>query len=258
MRLGPVALALRSGPWPFGFGPLARPHPGAARARAELRVEFRERAGEEGPLRFTGEGYVGPGFALEGGGGDYRATARDAASLGGALGALLIDLGRRAPLVLVHGASVAFGGRAWCWAGPSGAGKSTWVRRHERRALGSNATLLWPEAGAWWAQALPLTGKGDAAVSPRGLRLGGLWVAGGGRRRPRAPAQAMAWLASAVATARGLGPRLDLIEAIVRGYALGARAGFGAAGFGGPSCEGAEHSLASWAPRRARERTVFR
>ncbi|HEU4534393.1 MAG TPA: hypothetical protein VFS00_09755, partial [Polyangiaceae bacterium] len=100
-------------------------------------------------------------------------------------------------------------------------------------------------------------GKGDAAVSPQGLPLGGLWVAGRGRR-PRAPAEALAWLASAVATARGLGPRLDLLEALARAHALGGRAA-GRAGAGGAPCEGADHSLASWGLRRARKkRTVFR
>lgn len=254
MRLGPVAIALRSGPWPWGFGPLLRPHPGGARLLASLRVERRERAGVEAPLSWDGRAYVGPGFALEclgeegsaggregacfgeagpasGGesGGNYRAIVQDPMSLGGALSALLVDLGRRASLLLVHGATLSFGGRAFCWAGPSGVGKSTWVRRHERRALGSNATLLWPEAGVWWAQAAPLTGKGDAAVSPQGLKLGGLWVAGASGR-PRALVEAMAWLASAVATARGLGPRLDLIESLARAHAPRGRSAFQAPG----------------------------
>ncbi|HEU4404293.1 MAG TPA: hypothetical protein VFS43_03240 [Polyangiaceae bacterium] len=242
-----MAIELRPWPWPWGFGPLVRPHPGRARLVARLRAEYREGAGENAPLSRVGQGYVGPGFALEGRGGfDYDVALQDAPSLRGALAALLVDLGRQASLLLVHGASVAFGGRAFCWAGPSGAGKSTWVRRHARRALGSNAALLWPEAGAWWAQALPLTGKGDAAVAPQGLPLGGLWVAGAPRRRPRALVEAMAWLASAVATARGLGPRLDLIEALARAHAPRGRGVFQAPGGPrGAPCGGAEHSLAS-------------
>lgn len=270
MRLGPVAIALRSGPWPWGFGPLLRPHPGDARLLASLCVERREWVGVEAPLSWDGRAYVGPGFALEclgeegaaanregvcfgeagranGGesGGNYRAIVQDSLSIGGALSALLVDLGRRASLLLVHGAMLSFGGRAFCWAGPSGAGKSTWVRRHERRALGSNAALLWPEAGVWWAQAAPLTGKGDAAVSPQGLKLGGLWVVGASGR-PRALVEAMAWLASAVATARGLGPRLDLIESLARAHAPRGRSSFQALGGSKAApCEGSEHSLAS-------------
>lgn len=239
LRLGPVALALRSAPWPWGFSPLVAPHPGRARLCAALQVDYDERSGEEGPLSLNGRTYVGPGFRLEGKGrGNYEAALQSPHALGGAIAALLIDLGRRASLLLVHAAALAFGGRAWCWAGPSGVGKSTWVRRHEHRALGSNTTLLWPEAGVWLAQALPLTGKGDAAVSPRGLRLGGLWIAGASGRRPASQVEAMAWLASAVATARGLVPRLDLIDALVREHAIGGRAGFQVPGGGDGALRG--------------------
>ncbi|HEU4532976.1 MAG TPA: hypothetical protein VFS00_02620, partial [Polyangiaceae bacterium] len=140
LGLGPVAIALRSGPWPWGWGPLTRSHPGRARLGVELHVEHRAGAGRDEPLAWAAGRYVGPGFVLEGererG---YRALAAGPEALGGAIAALLIDLGRRASLVTLHAASLAFRGRAFCLAGPSGAGKSTWARRHERRALGSNA-----------------------------------------------------------------------------------------------------------------------
>jgi hypothetical protein len=221
LGLGPIAIALRSGPWPWHLGPLTRSHPGRARLRVDLHVAYRAAAGRDEPLAWADEHYVGPGFVLEGEReGGYRAVVEGPDAIGGALAALMIDLGRRASLVVLHAASLVFRGRAWCLAGPSGVGKSSWVRRHERRALGSNAALLWLEAGAWWAQALPLTGKGDAAVSPQPMPLGGLWFAGRSRR-PRAPVEGMAWLASAAATARGLGPRLDLLEALAREQALG-------------------------------------
>ena len=223
-RFGPVSVHVASQPWPWPLELFRHTHPGRAALAARLAVDVRPGAGHDGPVARHGRAYCGPGFSLEEASlRTYRAVVADPPSLAGALLALLIDLGRRAPLVLLHGAALRVAGRAWCWVGSTGVGKSTWARRHERRALGSNAALVWPSSGRWWLEALPFTGKGDAAVAPGAVPLGGFVALGASRRRAGSVAEALAWLCRGAATARGLGPRLDLLEALARAHVVGGR-----------------------------------
>jgi hypothetical protein len=221
--LGPVAVHVRAARWPWPLEAFRRSHPGRASFVARLDVTLAPAAGAPGPLAREDGRYRGPGFCLEEvAPGAYRADVADVPSIEGALCALLVDFGRRAPLLVMHGVSLELGGRAWCWVGPTGSGKSTWARRHPRRALGANAALVWPaSSGRWWLRTLPFTGKNDSAVVPRALPLGGLVALGGPRRRARSTLEAVAWLCRGVATAKGLGPRLDLLESLARRHVVG-------------------------------------
>lgn len=204
-------------PWPWPLF-LSR-HPGPARWRLRLRIEGRRGAGEDGPLRWAHGVYLGPGFRLAPPQQDacYQAEVSSSVACMGALATALVHEASRGELALAHGALLAVGSCGLLVLGASGAGKSTVASRAGRRTLGANAALLWREQGHVLAMALPLTGHGDAAVSPRVVRLvGARWL--GSAPEGRSAASRAAWwlggLASAVGRAAPLEQALWLAERV--------------------------------------------
>ena len=176
---GPLAVEMAGSPaaWPWPWPLFRAAHPGLARFRFALEVTTAAQAGQAGPLRKDGVRYVGPGFEVIPAEGGYQARVETPVAAMGALAAALVDRSVREPFAIAHAALLAVGDCGVLAAGPSGAGKSTLAARAGRRALGSNAVLLWGGAEVW-ALPLPLTGRGDAAVGVRAVRLVGAWMPG--------------------------------------------------------------------------------
>lgn len=176
---GPLAVRMAGSPaaWPWPWPLFRAAHPGPALFRFSLEVTTAAQAGQPGPLRKEGARYVGPGFEVIPAEGGYRALVETPVAAMGALAAALVDRSNREPFAVAHAALLAVGGCGVLAAGPSGAGKSTLAARAGRRALGSNAVLLWGGAEVW-ALPLPLTGRGDAAIGLRAVRLVGAWMPG--------------------------------------------------------------------------------
>jgi hypothetical protein len=82
------------------------------------------------------------------------------------LAVLALDAGGFA----LHSAGVLLDGRAWIFAGPSRSGKSTAVASSApARSLGDDFGLVYPDAGTWWAPAVPFDGSERVAGDvPRG------------------------------------------------------------------------------------------
>jgi hypothetical protein len=226
LLLGPLAVRVQA-PWlPFSLALHRSPHPAGARWCSSLVLREDPAAGHEGSLTAVAGGLVGPGFSLQGTErGGYEGRFNGEGGLLGAVAALLVAEGQRQPWLLLHAATLRWGGAAVAFLGASGVGKSTLARRHPGRALGSNAALVWEEAGQWWSVALPLTGHGDTAVRRLVLPLAGGFVLGA-RSRPAGQVGALVGWLSHVATAKKLPPRLDLVERLAAGVEL--RGGRGA------------------------------
>ncbi|MCS6900375.1 MAG: hypothetical protein RMJ98_11925 [Myxococcales bacterium] len=120
----------------------------------------------------------------------------------GALAAALVDRSTREPFVLAHATLIAVGNHGMLVAGPSGTGKSTLGGRAGRHVLGSNAVLLWQEQERLMALPLPLTGRGDASVSPRVVQVAGAWMLGE-QLPPRSMAGRVGRWLGVLATAQG-------------------------------------------------------
>lgn len=197
-------------PWPMFY---AR-SPGVSRWRIALTFAHDANAGEDGSLRRDEEEWNGPGFSMICNGSksydgrSFLARVQTPVACMGALAAALIAQESEHSWVLVHGALISVGSRGMLILGQSGAGKSSLSRRLGRRVLGSNAALLWQQAGAIWAIPLPITGHGDAAVAMRSVRLVGAWSLEGGDVACGSASAVARWL-SAIAGAKGNPPAVE-------------------------------------------------
>lgn len=253
LRFGPLAVYIEPPsieiPWPW---PVFRSrYPGAARWLVRLSLNRAPQAGEDGPLRWNGQAFTGPGFRLTRGGSCYRAQVETPVACMGALAAALVDQSADESFVLVHGALVSVGDCGVLVLGPSGAGKSTLARRLGRRVLGSNAALLWEHRGRVWASPLPITGHGDAAVAARSVRLVGAWMLDRDEGANTPATRVARWL-GALAGAKGKAPAVGWSWRLAQTVPLGPlRQGFSSRNAPGtfPRSSGVE-SFASSAKKR--------
>ncbi len=84
--------------------------------------------------------------------------------------------------VILHGAALTDGGRAWACCGPSGCGKSTLARLLPERALCDELTLIEPSDGALRVRSLPYW-----TARPGTAPLAGVYLLSHGREAARVP-----------------------------------------------------------------------